>query len=618
MILPTVAMDQLAKSVVEDAINASRARDADIVLVLPPFASPDRPSLGLHILQQIAEADGYKTTVLYANLSFARLIGPKLYRHLCHTPTEGLTGERLFRLAWPSSADYGNGATPEDWSELGPSAPSFQSLQEQAVLWSEAMAQGLAALTAPIIGFSSTFEQTLSSLSIAARLKQHAPTKTTLLGGANADDVMGEGLADIAPEIDHIFQGEAETAFLAFPKARTAHQPMDRVIPGLVNDNLDDIPAPEYSDFFSQWTALVDAATTPEGLQRSEIRLPYESSRGCWWGAKHHCTFCGLNANGMNHRTKSADKVEREIVAMSDTYEVRRILMVDNIMPYSYVSTLLPNLAVAEQKLEIFYEQKANLGRRRMALLRDAGVTSIQPGIESLSTPLLKRMNKGTSLAVNIDCLRHARASGVSLAWNLLSDFPGDEPQNYEDMIRIIPLLHHLEPPSGLGGLSIDRFSPYHMTPEAYGISNVRPLPAYAEVFPNSADPRLAYHFQADYASALRQSRDLKVRMEAVVKDWVDAWSDAPPIFYIFDLDDKRHLLVDTREAFANEPVLISAADAHLLLNGAASLCDTTAKMVEHGYLMEADVRLLPIACAALESPAWDYQPEQTPSFQTA
>lgn len=608
----------MAKTVVDEAIMASNAHASDIILVLPPFASPDRPSLGLHILQQIAQAKGYKTTVLYANLSFARLVGPHLYRHLCHTPTEDLIGERLFRLAWPSSADFGSGAIPERWSELAQSAPSFQSLQEQAVVWSEAMARGIAALDASVIGFSSTFEQTLSSLSIASRLKKHAPDKTTILGGANADDVMGEALADLAPEIDHVFQGEAESAFLAFLEARSSDEPIDRVLPGLVNERLEDIPAPDYSDFFLQWTALVDEATTPDGLRRSEIRLPYESSRGCWWGAKHHCTFCGLNANGMNHRTKSAEKVEREIMAMSLAYDVNRVLMVDNIMPHNYVSTLLPRLAAAEQKLDIFYEQKANLGRRRMSLLRDAGVTTIQPGIESLSTPLLKRMNKGTSLGVNLDCLRHARASGVSLAWNLLSDFPGDDQQNYEDMIRIIPLLHHLEPPSGLGGLSIDRFSPYHMTPEAYGISEVRPLPAYAEVFPNSTDHRLAYHFEGDYRSALRQSRDLKTRMEAVIEDWLGAWRDVPPILYIFDLEEDRHLLVDTRVSFSNEPKLMSTAEANLLLKGAASACETTSKMVEQGHLIEADGRLLPISCAALESPAWDYQTSQTQSVQTA
>ncbi|WP_189494929.1 hypothetical protein [Algimonas arctica] len=175
-------IDELAKAVVDEAITASKSAEADIVLVLPPFASPDRPSLGLHILQNIAQAKGYKTTVLYANLSFARLIGPLLYRHLCHTPTEDLTGERLFRLAWLSVVHFGGGSAPERWSDLHPSTPIFQSLQEQAVVWSEAMARGIAGLDASVIGFSSTFEQTLSSLSIASRLKKYAPDKTTILG----------------------------------------------------------------------------------------------------------------------------------------------------------------------------------------------------------------------------------------------------------------------------------------------------------------------------------------------------------------------------------------------------------------------------------------------------
>jgi len=37
--------------------------------------------------------------------------------------------------------------------------------------------------------------------------------------------------------------------------------------------------------------------------------LPYEGSRGCWWGEKHHCTFCGINGQGMEFRARSADRV---------------------------------------------------------------------------------------------------------------------------------------------------------------------------------------------------------------------------------------------------------------------------------------------------------------------
>src|SRR3954465_271775 len=38
-----------------------------------------------------------------------------------------------------------------------------------------------------------------------------------------------------------------------------------------------------------------------------------ETARGCWWGAKNHCTFCGLNGETMGFRAKSADRVMTEI-----------------------------------------------------------------------------------------------------------------------------------------------------------------------------------------------------------------------------------------------------------------------------------------------------------------
>ncbi len=38
------------------------------------------------------------------------------------------------------------------------------------------------------------------------------------------------------------------------------------------------------------------------------IFVPYETSRGCWWGQKKHCTFCGLNPLGMNYRAKSPER----------------------------------------------------------------------------------------------------------------------------------------------------------------------------------------------------------------------------------------------------------------------------------------------------------------------
>ncbi len=49
----------------------------------------------------------------------------------------------------------------------------------------------------------------------------------------------------------------------------------------------------------------VSLAAQPLALERN--MMPYKTSRGCWWGQKHHCTFCGINGGGMGFRDKSPD-----------------------------------------------------------------------------------------------------------------------------------------------------------------------------------------------------------------------------------------------------------------------------------------------------------------------
>ena len=60
---------------------------SQVVLVVPPFSSVTQASLGCHLLQACARAQGIDVRVLYGNLIFAAMIGPRMY---CE-----LTDERL-------------------------------------------------------------------------------------------------------------------------------------------------------------------------------------------------------------------------------------------------------------------------------------------------------------------------------------------------------------------------------------------------------------------------------------------------------------------------------------------------------------------------------------------
>ena len=92
-------------------------------------------------------------------------------------------------------------------------------------------------------------------------------------------------------------------------------------------------------------------------------------------------------------------------------------------------------------EVTVFYEVKANLSLPQVLALKRAGITSIQPGIESLSSRLLTLMKKGVQARQNLMLLRYARAAGLHLTWNLLWGFPGDDVEAYEETLAILPLI---------------------------------------------------------------------------------------------------------------------------------------------------------------------------------
>jgi radical SAM superfamily enzyme YgiQ (UPF0313 family) len=148
-------------------------------------------------------------------------------------------------------------------------------------------------------------------------------------------------------------------------------------------------PSPIYDDFFER------LARSPFRAELSpEVAILFESSRGCWWGAKSHCTFYGLNAATMKFRSKPAAQVAEEILDLAARYKILKFVAIDDIIDLKHVRDLLPLLKESDCDLELFYETKANLTKEQVRAFRDAGVIELQPGIESLSTPILRLMRK--------------------------------------------------------------------------------------------------------------------------------------------------------------------------------------------------------------------------------
>lgn len=562
----------------------------DALLILPPFAGIERPSYGLHLLQALARREGFAVSVLYANIHFAREIGERLYSEICYGETGGLHGEKVF-----AAAAFGAACRKPAERRFG------EEVEEKAEAWLDAFAAAVARLDYPIIGCNLMFEQTAAAIGLFRRLRKLCPERTLLAGGSLCEGEMARGILSLSDTIDYVFSGESEQTFVEFLRRYRSGtlDRRERVVQGTPCFDLESLPNVDYDEYFAQIRTVFPDSQI---LDDDSVWLSYEGSRGCWWGQKHHCTFCGINGTGMAYRQKSAGKVHRDLCELAQRYPSRRVMMLDNIMPHAYFKDLVPLLAREKTGLEIFYEQKANLTFRKVRALSEAGINLIQPGIESLSDNTLRLMKKGVRASQNIALLRFARAVEMSVNWNVLYAFPGDDESDYEESIRLIPFITHLNPPSGLCHLSLDRFSPYHADPERYGIRAIWPAQCYFDVYPEEADfARLAYHFEGDYDTAARRRPDLVRELDTLIEDWRAVWQDgekATPMLGMRALSDDIFLIVDTRAIATRQFHLVDRAKAMAALLETRSGAPETEWAVENHLAVPIGDVIVPLVVA--------------------
>lgn len=525
--------------------------NADVLLVVPPFGGIDRPSLGVHLLQACAMQAGIAVDVYYANLAFAQVIGERAYEAIAYAPGCALIGERIFARAAYAAPPLGRdhesiaGELNAVCAAGGLCRGQLDAIERMAEDWAYTVARRICDAGYRVVGCSSTFEQTAASAALLHAVKRITPATITLLGGANCDGPMAGGVMTLKIAADHVFSGESERTFVEFLRGFQRGQlPGARIICGQPCADLDGLPVPDYTPFFRQASAASPDAAKPYGHW-----LVYETSRGCWWGEKRHCTFCGLNAQAMSMRRKSAPRVIADLQTMRQRHGSLPVCLTDNIMPHEYLRTLLPQLPQALPGISLFYEIKANLTLAQVRTLVQAGVHVAQPGIEALSTRLLESMRKGTTARQNLALLRHARACGLELRWNLLYGLPGDQAADYEAQLALLPLLRHLEPPQGVFCVTLDRFSPYHHAPAQFGIRALRPASSYRDILPASADAmNIAYHFDGEFDSESRSNPDLIERLRGAVAGWRQAWDDASrPLLAVIPAGDDGYLMIDTR-----------------------------------------------------------------------
>lgn len=576
----------------------------DVCLVSVPFFNIQRPSVGLGLLKAGLVHSGITSKVIYTNLRFAEAIGIDTYWFISTYSQTDLLGEWIFS----PNAFPGYRANQQEYFKLAEKiirsicskknlefylkGRSFEDFfyepRRKVSGFIDREAERILDNNPRIVGCSSTYQEHCASLALLRRIRQLAPQVITMMGGSNCEDLPGVVTHRRFDWVDYVVSGEAELllpglckkifekgrdiemetlpAGVIGPAQRNHHTQVIKPVRSIIKD-MDQSPIPDFDDYFEE----IENSTIKDYIYPG---LVFETSRGCWWGEKNQCSFCGFNGKALSYRSKSPQRVIRELEILAGKYGINNFLAADRILNMEYFTSLLPALKDSQKKYTIMFETKSALSREQVALLAGAGVKFIQPGIESLHNGILKKLNKGIKTWQNIELLKWTREFGINTLWLMLYDLPDADGQDdwYEEMARVIPLITHLQPPIAINRIFYLRFSKYFNNPHRYKLK-LEPFATYSYVYPLTVDDieKFAGFFDVEKKPGKFGKEEWGKGIEILIEhisQWIKLWEPFrasmvnEPVSLIMEENQEGINILDTRPCSVEKHIKLTGLSA--------------------------------------------------------
>lgn len=598
-----------------------------VALVSMPTLSARFPSFQLALLKPTLEREGIPVQTFSMFMYFGTYAGWRITEALSDV-YPCMVGEWIWTKAafgdFANNDDYfelyrGNlesickqaGCTVADLSEIREKkAPAFIDFCVNSVDWSRF----------GVIGFSVVFQQTLASIALARALKERYPEIPIMMGGATFEDDIAEEIMKGCPQVDFIHCGDADETLPKTIRRLYSKESLGGM-PGVMwreNDqinyagrapNLSDMnktPVPDFDEYFY---ARKEGGYARHDSVR-EVLLPIETARGCWWGVKNHCTFCGLNRAGMEFRSKSVENVIEQLDQLAQRYGILDFNAIDNIIEPEYINKLFTKLADANSDLRLHYEVRPSLTRAQLKLMRQGGLFSIQPGVESLSTHILKLMRKHTTGMRNLELIKWSTYYGINNLYNILLRFPGETLEDYRAQCDVIAKIHHFQAPWAIAKARADRGSPMYTEPESQSVSRLVPSACYDYLYPKDRFDlnRVSYYFEHEMGNTLKD--DEYEEIYHAVGVWQYRWRQRPKPYLRYRKGWASILIQDGRNGsatvahYADRYAQLyeycadarSAKEIAAQFDGAPWVDEAIAEFVERSFMVYLDNRYLSLA----------------------
>jgi anaerobic magnesium-protoporphyrin IX monomethyl ester cyclase len=225
---------------------------------------------------------------------------------------------------------------------------------------------------------------------------------------------------------------EGEYALLELILALERGERPSGLIRGRTVEDMSELPPPDFAGL------PLDRYLAPE------LILPYDPTRGCYWGA---CTFChyGLAEVGTaRHRERPVPVVLDQLTALSQKHGTRIF--------YFSQDAFAPRIAgeiargIRERGLDLRWgtdmRPERSLSAERCAEFVSGGALSAALGVESASPRVLSLIDKGIRVEDMRRVIQNLSEAGMAVEAMCFSDFPTE---SYREALATVRLVTELE-----------------------------------------------------------------------------------------------------------------------------------------------------------------------------
>jgi len=499
-----------------------------VLLISMPFACTTIPSIQLPILEGYLKEHNITVETHHLYLKAAEFYELKNYQLLIYPPNEPYTAKNVFSKYilpdhWEKTTKKFQIYFNEKISSVANNQKifSFEDYVQRTDNFYYWVIKNVDWRSYDIIGFTLNYGQLLPSLAVAKKIKELWPEKKIIFGGSRTVGDLGIGVMKAFPYIDFIVSGDGENALYQLAANYGDYQS----IPGLIyrrgneviwnkSDNhidLNSLPIPSYDHFYHELNLA------PNEIKQdfnSFGRLPIEISRGCWW---NQCSFCSQKILHKEYREKKVEKIVEEILFLSDKYKILDFQLIGDTLPKKDYRHLFEEIIKLGRDFTFFVEARAGqLKSEDYVLMKKAGFTTVQLGIETFSQNYLRKINKGVRVIDNIAALKFCKENEINVQYNLLVNFPNEEPVDFEETKKNIQDIQHYINPPHLSYLIVEFGSSLYTNPELFNIEKLEYTTVDQIMYPQEF---LEKNFACIYNYKRKQEFN-KHNWEQLIEEW--------------------------------------------------------------------------------------------------